>query len=247
LAAALYIGTSGWNYDHWQESFYAGVKRKDWLRFYSKQFNAVEVNATFYRLQDRKTFTRWQEETPADFRFTIKGNRYLTHNRKLHDPVDSIRLERERAAALGKKLAAVLWQLPGTYHKHMDRLRTFAWALSSWSEVRHVIEFRHRSWFDDEVADCLAEHDIASCQSDAADWPLWDAVTTNLAYVRLHGHTRTYASAYRKSTLEQWAGKIEIWLAEGRQVHVYFDNDAEGHAPRDARRLRQLISQPALP
>ncbi len=243
MAARLYIGTSGWNYDHWKNNFYEGVKRSDWLRFYAEQFNAIEVNATFYRLQEKITFTRWHKETPGDFRFTIKGNRYLTHNKKLRDPVDSIRRERERAVTLGNKLSAVLWQLPGSYHKHLDRLQAFAGALGSWSEVRHVIEFRHRSWFNEEVANCLSEHSIANCQSDARDWPIWNAVTTDLVYIRLHGHTRTYASAYRRSALEKWAEKIGGWINEGSDVHVYFDNDAEGHAPRDARRLRSLIGK----
>lgn len=239
--SGLFIGTSGWNYDHWKNKFYAGVKRAAWLRHYAGKFNAVEVNATFYRLQKPETLRRWYDETPEDFRFAIKGNRYLTHNKKLKDPEESIELERNNARALERKLAVVLWQLPGNLHKDIQRLRTFARSLLTWDDVRHTIEFRHRSWFDRETAACLEEFGIANCQSDAADWPMWTAVTTDLVYVRLHGHTRTYASAYRHDALQRWAGSIKAWRRTGHPVHVYFDNDGEGAAPRDALKLGALL------
>jgi uncharacterized protein YecE (DUF72 family) len=241
LSRRACIGTSGWNYDGWREPFYRGAPRKDWLRFCAERFTGIEVNATFYRLQTRATFERWRAETPRDFRFAIKANRYLTHNKKLGDPHEPIALERSRAAGLGPKLAAVVWQLPHNFHKNIARLDGFARALRGWRPVRHAIEFRHESWFDDEVADCLREHRIAVCQSDAADWPIWEVVTTDLVYVRLHGHTATYASAYPEGELRGWAGRVRRWLGEGRDVHVYFDNDALGHAPRDALRLIGIV------
>lgn len=237
----LNIGTSGWNYTHWKDTFYSGVKRKDWLRHYAEQFRSVEVNATFYRLQERKTFERWREETPSGFRFSIKGNRFLTHNKKLSDPVESVRRERERASGLGDKLAVVVWQLPGNLHKNAGRLRGFVEALGRWSETRHTIEFRHPSWFDAETGDILSDAGIANCWSDAADWPMWDAVTTDLVYCRLHGHTRTYVSEYDEASIRQWADRIRLWLSERREVHIYFDNDAEAHAPQDARRLMNAL------
>lgn len=239
---ALFIGTSGWNYDHWKDGFYAGVKRRDRLRHYAGRFAAVEVNATFYRLQRPGTLERWREETPREFRFAIKGNRYLTHNKKLKDPGNSVALERRNAVPLGDKLEAVLWQLPGKLEKDENRLREFCTALRGWRDVRHVIEFRHPSWFDDETAECLGEHGIANCQSDAADWPTWNAITTDLVYIRLHGHTRTYASGYSTASLKKWAAAIEQWLKEGRHVHVYFDNTAENAAPRNAAKLKSLLS-----
>jgi uncharacterized protein YecE (DUF72 family) len=101
-------------------------------------------------------------------------------------------------------------------------------------------EFRHPSWFVDEVAACLTAHRIAACQSDAADWPRWDAVTTGLVYVRLHGRTLTYASSYSERELRDWASKARRWMREGRDVHVYFDNDAYGEAPKNALRLVAL-------
>jgi uncharacterized protein YecE (DUF72 family) len=237
MTGRVYVGTSGWNYDSWREGFYGNRPKKEWLRFCAERFTAIEVNATFYRLQSRETFQRWGAETPPSFRFAVKAHRYLTHNKKLKDPAGPISLERERASGLGPKLAAVLWQLPGNLHKNLERLEGFARALGRWRRVRHAIELRHESWFDDEVAACLRQHRLAVCQSDAADWPLWEKVTTDFVYVRLHGHTLTYASDYSKASIDSWATRVKRWLEEGRDVHVYFDNDALGHAPRNALQL----------
>ena len=236
-----YVGTSGWSYDGWRNTFYGGLRRSEWLEFCAERFTGIEVNATFYRLQSKATFRRWRETTPPWFRFAMKANHFLTHNKKLIDPLPAVRLERSRAAALGRKLTVVVWQLPQHWHRNLERLERFARALHSWSEVRHAIEFRHPSWFDDEVAACLRRHHLAVCQSDAADWPLWDAVTTDLVYVRLHGSATTYASAYTDAQLRSWATRVRGWLQEGCDVHVYFDNDAFGHAPRDALRLIALL------
>ena len=238
-----FIGTSGWNYPAWRAAFYGDCPARLWLAFCAERFSAIEVNATFYRLQSRETFVRWRDATPPGFRFAIKANRYLTHKRKLADPLPSIRLERERSRGLGEKLAVVLWQLPANLHRDRSRLERFARALRCWSSVRHAIEFRHESWFDDEVAGCLCEHRIAACQSDAGDWPLWDAVTTDLVYVRLHGKPLTYTSGYPAAELRRWSAKAKRWLAEGRDVHVYFDNDALGRAPVDAVGLKALLTE----
>jgi uncharacterized protein YecE (DUF72 family) len=238
-----YIGTSGWSYEGWRGSFYQGVPRTQWLAFCARQFSAVEIDATFYRLQSKATFERWRCATPPAFRFAMKAHHYLTHNKKLADPLPSIRIERSRAAALGGKLAVVLWQLPPNLQRNPERLDRFARALRHWPQVRHAIEFRHESWFDEAIADCLRRHRIAVCQSDSADWPLWSAVTTDLVYVRLHGRTATYASAYTERELQSWATRTTEWLREGRDVHVYFDNDALGHAPRDALRLIAILAR----
>lgn len=240
--AGLFIGTSGWNYDEWNDTFYAGVKRRDRLPHYAEYFNAVEVNATFYRLQKPGTLAHWHDETPRGFRFAIKGNRYLTHNKKLNDPPEPIDLESRNAQPLGDKLVVVLWQLPGNLKKNPDRLRRFCEALGKWKDVRHAVEFRHPTWFDADTAECLRAHGIANCQSDAADWPLWQAVTGDLVYIRLHGHTRTYASRYSTGSLNAWAASINNWRKARKTVHVYFDNTAEGAAPRDALKLKELLA-----
>ncbi len=246
MCAGLCIGTSGWNYDTWKTRFYDGVPKKEWLAYCASRFTGMEINATFYRLQRSGTFQRWFAATPDDFRFAMKGHRFVTHNKKLAVPRSAIDLEREQARALGAKLRVVLWQLPRQFHKDLARLDAFGGLLRRWPEVRHSVEFRHPSWFDEEVAECLRRFGLANCQSDAGDWPLWDAVTTDLVYVRLHGRPRTYASAYRSEALQAWAEKIRRWHHAGYEVHVYFDNDAEGAAPHNAlellARLRDCVS-----
>jgi len=237
MTGKSYIGTSGWNYKQWKDGFYAGVLQKDWLRYNSRQFSGLEVNGSFYRLLNKDTIERWYEQTPDDFRFASKGHRFVTHNKKLADIEASLELQRTSVADLRQKLAVVLWQLPRQSKKNVARLQGFAEALGSWPEVRHALEFRNVSWFDDEVAGCLTDHDLAVVLSDAADWPMLTCVTTNLVYVRLHGYPRTYVSAYDASTLDKWATRIKNWLDEARDVHVYFDNDAEGAAPFDALKL----------
>ncbi|MGD8558461.1 MAG: DUF72 domain-containing protein [Gammaproteobacteria bacterium] len=243
MTARCYIGTSGWNYIHWKSRFYKNTPKSQWLAFCAEQFNSIEVNGTFYRLQKPETFQRWYDETPSAFRFAIKANRYLTHTKRLKSAVDSIQLEKDHAAALGEKLAVVLWQLPANFSKNLGRLDDFAHALRTWNSVRHTIEFRHESWFDDEVSQLLEDHHIAVCQSDAGDWPLWSAVTTDFVYARLHGNPRTYESNYSPAKLSQWHQRIKSWLRQKRDVYVYFDNDTKGRAPLNAQSLRDMCDE----
>lgn len=237
----LYIGTSGWSYPHWKNCFYAGVPKKNWLRYYAEKFTSVEVNATFYRLQNSNTFKRWYSETPDSFTFAVKANRFLTHNKKLKAPIQSIQIEKEHASYLKNKLAVVLWQLPNSLKKDLPRLKSFLNALALWNEVRHTLEFRHPSWFDDETSDCLADYRVAVCISDSSDWPLWEHVTTDLVYIRLHGKTVAYSSPYSSTELAHWAERISCWLSEKRKVHIYFDNDTNCHATRNAMELKSML------
>lgn len=244
-AHALRIGISGWTYAHWRADFYAGLPQRAWLDHAAGTFDALEINGSFYRLQSEAALARWYETTPPGLVFTAKGHRFVTHAKKLLDPEDPIARCRANMQPLRDKLKVVVWQLPQQLARNLARLETFVAALGAWPEVRHAIEFRHASWFDEEVAACLARGRIANCISDAASWPIWEHVTTDLVYVRLHGHEETYRSAYSRAALMGWAKKIRLWLTEGRAVHVYFDNDGYGAAPKDALRLKAMLEQPA--
>lgn len=242
-ARRLHIGTSGWNYKNWKEDFYKGVPQKRWLQHYASQFDSVEVNATFYRQLKEDTYRKWVGETPESFSFAIKGTRYATHIKRLKNPEESIIKQRDNIAPLEPKLCAVIWQLPASLHKNLDRLRDFAESLSrNWPHTPHALEFRHESWFDDEVADILGEHGLANCLSDAPDWPMWDRVLSGLAYVRLHGHTELYRSEYTEEDLRRWADIIREWLEQGNTMHVYFDNTDGNHAYRNGLRLREMLA-----
>jgi uncharacterized protein YecE (DUF72 family) len=217
------------------------VPRRCWLEYYSDRFNALEVDGTFYHLLRANVAKSWYERTPGDFHFAVKAHRYITHVKRLEPPAESLKLQRDSTAPLGEKLAAMLWQLPPNLHKDMRKLAAFTAMLEAWPEVRHVIEFRDRSWFDEEVAALMTGKRIGVCQSDAATWQMWQAVTANLVFVRLHGHDLTYASNYGRDSLERWAKRVRRWLAEGRDVHVYFDNDAKGYAPWNAATLAEIL------
>ena len=240
------IGTSGWAYDEWGSTFYAQCPRARWLERYAQEFDAVEVNGTFYHLLPRATFVHWYRQTPAKFRFAIKASRYLTHILRIDFPVSALARQRDAARGLGRKLAVVLWQLPANLKADNALLERFLGRLARWDGVRHAVEFRHPSWFDESVRLRLQRARVAVVQSDAADWPIWRVVSGDLVYVRLHGHSETYQSRYAASTLARWAARCRAWLAEGRQLHVYFDNTGEGHALRDAARLRKRLSGDAL-
>jgi uncharacterized protein YecE (DUF72 family) len=264
--ARAWIGTSGWVYASWREHLYGGAPVRRWLEIASRTFGALEINGSFYTQIKPETYARWRRETPDDFRFALKGHRFVTHYKRLRDAGASIARLRDQARGLGDKLAAVVWQLPSRFaidspqrfallrapaepglSIDLPRLDDFLGALEAWPDVRHALELRHRSWFVPEVADRLRAARVAVCLSDAPDFPMWREVTTDLVYVRLHGHTRKYASQYSAASLARWAADVRGWVGEGRDVHVYFDNDGEGHAVHDALTLRALVDGSPAP
>lgn len=238
---AVHVGTSGWNYGSWKEHFYRGVPRRAWLAHAARAFGSLEINGSFYVQISPETYRRWRDETPPDFRFALKGHRFVTHYKRLAGVDDSVARLREQARALGRKLDVVLWQLPANLRADVARLRGFLRALGRWRSVRHAIELRHASWFTDEVETMLRRAKVGVCLSDAPDFPMWRAVTADFVYVRLHGHTRKYRSRYATSHLVRWADDVRAWSRAGLDVYVYFDNDAEGAAVRDTLALRGLL------
>lgn len=245
--ARLVVGTSGWLYAGWREHLYGRTPVKRWLEVASRTFDALEINGSFYTQIKPETYQRWRRETPDGFQFAMKGHRFVTHYKRLRDCASSIVRLRDQARELGDKLSAVVWQLPSGFGIDLARLDDFLRALEAWPDVRHALELRHRSWFVPAVADRLRAARVAVCMGDAPDFPMWKEVTTDLVYVRLHGHTRKYASSYSVPSLRRWARDAERWIAEGRDVQIYFDNDAEGHAVRNALTLKAIAAGSPLP
>jgi uncharacterized protein YecE (DUF72 family) len=237
-----YIGTSGWVYGGWREHLYADTPTKKWLHVASRAFDALEINGSFYTQIKPETYARWYEATPPAFRFALKGHRFVSHYKRLRDCRDSIVRLRDQVQPLKEKLAAVVWQLPSNFQCSIERLEDFMRSLEAWRDVGHALELRHESWFVPEVAAILRANNVAVCMGDAPDFPMWREVTADIVYVRLHGHTRKYASSYSERSLQAWADDARCWIAEGRDVHVYFDNDAEGHAVRNALRFQELVA-----
>ncbi len=242
---AVHIGCSGWNYRDWRERFYpAGVPPRDWLAYYARRFDTVEVNTTFYRLIEREAVARWVAQTPEHFVFAVKGSRFLTHMKRLTDRERGIARFYERIEPLvaARRLGPVLWQLPDTFRRDDERLAAWLAALKGFPPSRHCLEFRHPSWFVPEVEALLREHHAALV---IADRPGLDfqtqALTAEWTFVRLHYGARGRRGNYSETELRAWAQRIAAWR-ERVEVFAYFNNDWEGFAVRNAARLRRLLS-----
>jgi uncharacterized protein YecE (DUF72 family) len=234
----LFIGTSGWNYDHWKGAFYPDncAKRK-WLEFYTGKFDTVEVNATFYRTMKPQTVENWRLKTPDGFVWAVKANRFITHVRKLRNTQESLARFFETVQPLRGKLGPILFQLPPSLNFEPGVFEAFCGQLPQDKKI--VIEARHASWLESEPQAALKRHNIAWCMSDTAGrYPYLEAVTSDFIYVRLHGSRKLYASEYTEDELQGWKKKIHQWDLE---AYVYFDNDASGYAPKNALRLKEIM------
>jgi uncharacterized protein YecE (DUF72 family) len=233
------IGCSGWNYAHWRGRVYpSDAPERRWLELYAQWFDTVEVNATFYRLPEKKTVARWAAATPPDFCFAVKASRYLTHVKRLRDLPPGIERFFERIEPLreARKLGPVLWQLPPRFKRDDERL---AAALDALPPGRHAFEFRDDTWFADDVYALLRAHDVALVVADRAPRkPSPWVDTTSWAYLRFH-HGRARGGDYGRRALETWAERID---ATHRDVFAYFNNDWEGFAVADAKTLKRLVS-----
>jgi len=235
----LFVGTSGWNYDHWKEVFYpTGLPSSDWLRFYAQHFDTVEINFSFYRLPERQTFEKWRRESPAGFTFAVKASRYLTHQKKLKEPEESLSRIISHARGLSEKLGPILYQLPPRWKVNTDRLREFLLLLPR--DIRHVMEFRDPSWLIDEVFELLREHSVGCCIMSAPDLPRVMKVTAPFAYIRMHSGGYDTEGNYEEPQLEWWAEQVKEFL-RNVDVYVYFNNDYKGFAVQNARRLIELV------
>jgi uncharacterized protein YecE (DUF72 family) len=234
----LYIGTSGFNYEHWSSGvFYPkGLPQSKWLEYYAKYFDTVELNVTFYRLPTEKTFESWYKKTPKNFHFAIKGSRFITHVKKLKDVKDSIRYQTENSAPLKEKLSVILWQLAPNFKTNPKRLEDFIQLLP---KGRHAFEFRHESWFCPEIYDILKENKAALVLADSPSWPYHEEITADFIYLRLHGGQSLYSSNYSDKELKAWADKIKKWLKKN-DIYIYFNNDARGFAIDNAKKLKDL-------
>jgi uncharacterized protein YecE (DUF72 family) len=234
------IGCSGWFYQHWRGDFYPrDLPQNRWLGHYATIFDTVEVNNSFYRLPEAATFESWAGRVPGNFLFAVKASRYLTHGKKLKDPKGPLDLFFERAAWLGRKLGPVLYQLPPRWPRNLTRLEEFLEALPK--DRLQAIEFRERSWYGEEVYRALHRAGVALCLHDMAEARTPLVSPGPFVYLRFHGAGTRYGGRYPAATLTRWARWIAERLEERRDVYAYFNNDAQGHAPRDAVRLRRRL------
>lgn len=266
-----WIGVSGYVYRHWKGTFYPeGLPQRRWLEFTAQHFNSIELNGTFYSLKSPAIFQRWAEETPDNFLFAVKGGRYLTHRLKLKNCRQALaNFFASGVLALGRKTGPFLWQLPEAFRFNPERIETFLKMLprdtdaaaslaaehddklkrgalteaSIRQRLRHALEVRHASYHVPVFYELLRRYDVACVIADTAGRFLYsEEVTTDFVYVRLHGSQMLYASQYNDDELVEWARRIQRWEQEGREVYLYFDNDAHGYAPADALRLADRLA-----
>jgi uncharacterized protein YecE (DUF72 family) len=235
------IGCSGWQYKHWKGDFYPSTLRpREWFEQYARTFDTVEINNSFYRLPEAHTFRSWRERAPSGFLYAVKASRYLTHMKKLKDPEGPLQRFFENAAPLGATLGPVLYQLPPRWPLDLERFRHFLTALPR--GVRHAVEFREPSWYAPEVFMLLAAHGVALCLHDMMGSATGRLRVGPFVYVRFHGVTR-YGGRYGDEELRPWADWLGEEHASERDVYAYFNNDIGGHAPRDALRLREMVTR----
>jgi uncharacterized protein YecE (DUF72 family) len=239
----VFIGTSGWTYDGWRGPFYPpDVPKRAWLEFYGTQFPTTEVNGSFYRTPSLDAVRAWRDATPKNFLFAWKASKFITHWKRLSEKCDnSIALMETRLKALSPKAGPVLFQLPPQFSKNRERLAHFLTMLPRC--YPYAFEFRHPSWYEDDILDLLREHDVSLCLSDHHDAPSPWVVTARHVYVRGHGPGGRYRDNYPDATLKAWARDVKTWTRQRRNVFVYFDNDQKSAAPADARRLGELVEK----
>jgi uncharacterized protein YecE (DUF72 family) len=239
------VGCSGWNYKSWRGRFYPEtMPAARWLSHYASTFDTVEVNNTFYRLPERAVFARWRTQVPRAFLISVKASRFLTHMKRLREPAEPLRRLFSRASALGRHLGPVLYQLPGSFTRDLDRLDQFLRTLPrSWSSrrLRHVMEFRHPSWYVGETFTLLNRHKVALCLHDKEGSAIAEPFVGPFTYVRFHGTSGRYSGSYSGAHLERWARRLAEELKDGRPVFAYFNNDPEAVAVRNALTLRAAL------
>jgi uncharacterized protein YecE (DUF72 family) len=234
----IHIGCSGWFYWHWRGIFYPDTKRTDtWFRHYTSAFNTVELNAPFYSWPKLSTVRSWVRNAPPNFRYSVKVNRLITHEKRL---VRTRMLVEEFCGLekiLREKLGCFLFQFPPSYRYTPSRLASIVRQLDP--QFRNAVEFRHKSWWREAVFRRFRERGLIFCSISAPRLP--DALirTSDVVYARLHGRSRWYRHDYTGEELDEWTGKIES--SGAREAWIYFDNDREAFAVKNAQEVRRMF------
>ncbi len=241
MTAPILVGTSGWSYADWRDTFYPrGMGPSHWLPFYASQFSTVELNSSFYRQPSAGQFARRAAQVPDHFVFAVKAPRFLTHVLRIRHCRQPLRRFQRTLRGLGAKLGPVLYQLPPNLTADHPLLNRFAAALDP--RQRHIIEFRHPSWFCGETYTILRRHGIALCWSDYTPAPAPHELTAPFVYARLHGGTN-YDAHYPRTALRTWARILQTHAARGLPGYLYFNNTAHGHAVHNARQLVRILQK----
>jgi uncharacterized protein YecE (DUF72 family) len=288
MGGQIRIGVSGWRYTPWRGNFYPkGLAQSRELHYASRVFNSIELNGSFYSLQWPTSYSQWADQTPEGFVFAVKGSRYITHMLKLRSIETALaNFIASGLFELGDKLGPILWQFPPMMRFHPEVFEEFfsvlprstgeaMWIACAHDErpkgrvcleplddvpLRHCVEVRHESFETPEFIAMLRRHNIAWVVADTPrPWPLYEDVTADFIYMRLHGSTELYNSRYSTEELVRWAALMRAWAngddpdgarrisperapkVAGRDVYCYFDNTDKLHAPDNAQELMELL------
>ncbi|HYF43296.1 MAG TPA: DUF72 domain-containing protein [Ramlibacter sp.] len=288
MAGTIRIGVSGWRYTPWRGNFYpVKLAQSRELQYAARQFNSIEINGSFYSLQRPAFYAQWAAETPQGFVFAVKGGRYITHMLKLRGIESALaNFIASGLFELGDKLGPILWQFPPMLGFNPQVFDDFLSVLPRTTEeamwiahaydhrlkerhslvpqanlpLRHAVEVRHDSFVNPDFIALLRKHQVAWVVADTPrPWPLYEDVTADFIYMRLHGSTELYNSRYSTEELERWADCIRAWTTggqpadarlispeapsrrAGRDVYCYFDNTDKLHAPDNARELMAML------
>ncbi len=240
MPGSVRIGTSGFYYEHWRGAFYPEkLPKSRFFEYYAEHFDTVELNATFYHLPKAKTIEHWKSLAPDGFLFALKAYRGITHYTRLKDPKECYRFL-HLVKPLKPHLGPILLQLPPSLHKDAQLLVSFLHALPV--GYRCAVEFRHKSWYSDEIYELLRRYEVALCLHDFEQKSTPIVTTAKFVYIRFHGSSGRYVGSYDDAALQEWAAKIEKFRSHGLDVYCYFNNDFEAAAVRDAKRLRSLLA-----
>lgn len=247
----FYIGTMGFSYKDWAGAFYPqGLSSREYLSYYSRIFNAVEIDSTFYGTPKTGTVARWRENSPDGFKICVKVPRSITHEAGLVGVNNEMTEFIRTIETLDAKLGVILIQFPPSFNSSgLKVLADFLEQLPADNKV--AVEFRHPSWYTHPTAELLAKHDVCWAATEYQDVPKEVPLTTDTVYIRLvgkHGRFRSHDREQIDVTpqLETWWKWIRTQSEEVHEVYVYFNDDYSGHAPASANRLKKLIGLPVV-
>ncbi len=231
----LFVGTSGYSYKEWKGSFYPEkLSAKDMLPYYAERLKAVELNNTFYRMPKKEMVESWKQQVPDDFRFSVKASQRITHFKRLKDVAEETKFMIDIVSALDDRLGVVLFQLPPNMKKDIERLESFLGQLPT--DLRTTFEFRHPTWFDDEVLDLLRQHNRPLCVSDTDDLP-----TNHIDKTADWGYLRLRRVQYSEANLQEWIDRINAqnWT----DTFVFFKHEDEATGPKLASEFVSLFNK----
>jgi uncharacterized protein YecE (DUF72 family) len=241
----LHIGTSGWSYKHWRGIFYpANLPVAQQLLFYSRSFDATEINSSFYRLPKQETVGRWTQTVKKSFRFCPKISRFITHAKKLNDPEQACPRFFDVFDPYRKNCGPILIQLPAALAFHPEKAgHFFSYLRGAYKGWLFSLEARHASWMAPEALDLLKKYKIGWVIAESGDrWASSEIVTARHVYIRFHGPDGSYGTSYPDTTLKAYAKKCRGWLNQGHDLWIFFNNDIHGYAIENAKKLSALLT-----